>query len=60
MMSELWTWIKAVLRIDLKAVCEASKGRPLESDFHCWLDTDTADTLEPINHCRRCGKSFIC
>jgi hypothetical protein len=58
-MRALWRWLLAAFRLDLGAVCEASKGRPLDNDFHTWRDADTADTLEPLHRCRRCGKTFV-
>jgi hypothetical protein len=54
-----WIWFLARFRLDLEAVCEASRGRGLHNDFHDY--PDSAEGL-PIHFvtltCKRCGKTF--
>jgi len=55
-----WLLVKAWFRLDLDAVCEASKGRDLYNDFHDYPDSTVGEPWHFYTHsCKRCGKKFI-
>lgn len=59
-MRRLWRWFLAWMRLDLKLVCELSKGRSMWDDYHDYPDTKDGDPDHfSILKCARCGKSFL-
>jgi hypothetical protein len=58
-MRRLWLYFLAYFRLDDSAVCEMSRGRPADADFHDYPD-DAAGFPDhfTVLTCKRCGKSF--
>lgn len=55
----LWRWFLAYFRLSDAAVCEMSRGRARDRDYHDWPDSDLgAPWHEANHHCTRCGKAF--
>lgn len=57
---KLINWFKAYFRLDLKQVCEMSKGKGYFNDYHDYLDAgiDTIPMHGVLYTCERCGKNF--
>jgi hypothetical protein len=50
----------AWLHVNDAAVCEMSKGLPMEEDYHDYQDSDFGFPIHfDAMTCRRCGKEFI-
>lgn len=59
-MKKIWKRFLAYWRLDLMAVCEESKGRNLDNDYHDYPDSFIGEPLHMYTHvCKRCGKEFI-
>lgn len=55
-----WLYMLAWLHVNDAAVCEMSKGLPMEEDYHDYQDSDFGFPIHfDAMTCRRCGKEFI-
>jgi hypothetical protein len=61
MMRSLWKRLLAYWRLDLNAICEMSRGRPEDADYHDYPDSDNGSKPWHFytHRCARCGKEFI-
>ncbi len=51
-------WIKARYRLDLKVVCEMSRGLGM-NDYHDYPDSEYGEPWHFVTlKCKRCGKEF--
>lgn len=59
-MKRRWKLFLAWLRLSDEAVCEMSKGRAMDEDFHDYPDSDFGfpEHFSTMT-CKRCGKEFI-
>lgn len=54
-----WRRFLAYWRLDLDMVCEMSRGRLPEADYHDYPDSLLGEPIHMyVHHCRRCGKAF--
>ena len=54
-----WLWLAAFFRWSETAICEMSRGRDGNVDFHDWQDSEAFSPLHFTDHkCVRCGKEF--
>jgi hypothetical protein len=57
-MKQLWIRFLATTRLSEDAICEASKLRGPDNDFHDYPDSDQGPWHFSDHYCNRCNKMF--
>lgn len=55
----LWKWFLARFHLNNEVVCEMSKGKQLNNDYHDYSDDIIGVPIHfHVFKCKRCGKEF--